>query len=85
MCGSKQGFNRSGPRAAANQALPGQERNACQSLKRRLQAFNGGAFSTWEGRGVQPSLLIGTQGSAGALLLQQQSVVGISNIQKWNI
>ncbi|GAB1618415.1 hypothetical protein PSN_4163 [Pseudomonas sp. NGC7] len=54
-------------------------------MKRRLQAFNGGAFSTWEGRGVQPSLLIGTQGSAGALLLQQQSVVGISNIQKWNI
>jgi len=80
MCGSKQGFNRSGPRAAANQALPGQERNACQSSKRRLQAVNGGAFSTWEGRGVQPSLLIGTQGSAGALLLQQQSVVGISDI-----
>jgi hypothetical protein len=54
-------------------------------LKRWLQAFNGGAFSTWEGRGGQPSLLIGTQGSAGALLLQQQSAVGKSNIQKRNI
>ncbi|ATP44383.1 hypothetical protein CR511_10105 [Pseudomonas putida] len=85
MCGSRQGFNRSGPRAAANQALSGQERNACQSLKKRLQAFNGVAFSTWEGRGVQPSLLIGTQGSAGELLLQQQSAAGESNIQKWNI
>jgi hypothetical protein len=54
-------------------------------LKRRLQAFNGGAFSVSEGCAAQPWLLIGTQGSAGELLLQQQRAVENSNIQKWNI
>ncbi|KEY87962.1 hypothetical protein PC358_02295 [Pseudomonas capeferrum] len=70
------GFNRFGPRVAADQALTGQERNTCHDLQSALQAFNGGAFSEYGGYVGQPCLLIGRQGSVDGLLLQQQPVAG---------